>query len=364
MPYLHWETDRARVKVGDMIERYTRRHNDKEIGKFRDYVHEIRKMQRRKWGQLREPADLAARSRPASKELLTPEEQEREEREKSRYYANAITKNLEDVLWQEVRTAHWKKNEKQQEASKVFTGIRIDEWRRFIPRGPKKALAQYLLDAARLFETMSHYPEFKLFDKYLFANPPVHPRRSLDQSYLWRLNSTRRRDRDQVVYRYTKPRIPHKFQPMPSNSGGLPSRLLEPMGNDCIGNLKEPHPLAWIDHGDAEKDGCYECWEDSLAVARSVMVDQLWMWVLDDDTILTCFPQRYGSGKEDPSEVHNVIARRLTPPGETSIFSAWDLAVIILDACFDSFFDRTITTDRRPQVLDIFSESIGNIVCT
>jgi hypothetical protein len=343
MPYLHWETDRNRAKVGDMIERYTRRNNDKEIDKFRKHVDEIRTA----W-QGNDAGKLV-------RQLMSPED-------RSKYFANAITKNLEDVLWQEVREEHWKKSKKEQKSSKVFTGSRIDQWRRFMPQSRKKYLAQYLLDAAALFEAMSCYQECKLFEKYLFADPPAHPRRSLDQSYMWRLNSTRRRDRDQVVYRYTRPRIPHRFQPRANNQGGLPPRLLGVMGNDCVGNIKGDHPFCWNGHGEAQKNGCFDCWEDSLLVSRCVMVDQLWMWVLDNDTILTCFPQRYGLGKEDASGVHKIIRDQLSPPNQVPIFSVWDLALVILEACFDSFFDRKITTDRRPQVLDMFSESISNVV--
>jgi hypothetical protein len=44
------------------------------------------------------------------------------------------------------------------------------------------------------------------------------------------------------------------------------------------------------------------------------------------------------------------------------IRSVYDLAVIIMDECSSVFFDRTRPTDERPQVLDIFSTAIGNVV--
>ena len=95
------------------------------------------------------------------------------------------------------------------------------------------------------------------------------------------------------------------------------------------------------------------------------MVDQLWMWILDENTILTCFPRRYGIGKKDPSGVHHSIRRRLkdqTNPAN-HIRSVFDLGLIIIEQCFDTFFDRKKTNDKRPQIMDIFAESIGRVVC-
>jgi hypothetical protein len=60
--------------------------------------------------------------------------------------------------------------------------------------------------------------------------PPLHIRRTLDQSYFLTLDDTSERDRDQVVYRETK------------SEQGDPAR----------------------------------------PVSRVVMVDQLWLWILDE----------------------------------------------------------------------------------
>lgn len=67
----------------------------------------------------------------------------------------------------------------------------------------------------------------KLLRKHLLGERPVHIRRTLDQSYYWTLRDTQTRDRDQVVYRATNK--PHQ-------------------------NPRQP---------------------------RIVMVDQLWLWILD-----------------------------------------------------------------------------------
>lgn len=46
-------------------------------------------------------------------------------------------------------------------------------------------LGQYLIDAARLYEGMTYYRDQKLLKKYLTSDPPLHPRRTLDQAYYW-----------------------------------------------------------------------------------------------------------------------------------------------------------------------------------
>jgi hypothetical protein len=66
-----------------------------------------------------------------------------------------------------------------------------------------------------------------LLRTHLLSERPVHIRRTLDQSYYWTLKDTSTRDRDQVVYRAT--------------------------------NQEDQNPR----------------------IPRVVMVDQLWMWILD-----------------------------------------------------------------------------------
>ncbi|KAI9685581.1 MAG: hypothetical protein M1822_004439 [Bathelium mastoideum] len=41
--------------------------------------------------------------------------------------------------------------------------------------------------------------------------------------------------------------------------------------------------------------------------------------------------------------------------------SVFDLGLMILQECFDTIFDRTSTNDQRPQILDVFGESIGKV---
>jgi len=75
-------------------------------------------------------------------------------------------------------------------------------------------------------EVHGHDGDEQLLRKHLLEPRPIHIRRTLDQSYYWTLKDTETRDRDQVVYRWTN---------------------------------KEEHP----------------------SKPQLVMVDQLWIWIID-----------------------------------------------------------------------------------
>ena len=106
---------------------------------------------------------------------------------------------------------------------------------------------------------------------------------------------------------------------------------------------------------------CQSCRENICKLSRLVMVDQLWMWILDKDTILTFFPRRYGFNRKDASGVHKAITRRLADNSK-GISTVFDLAIVILSECTQVFFNRAQSVDRQPKVLDLFSEAIGRVV--
>ncbi|KAH7382941.1 hypothetical protein BKA64DRAFT_683555 [Cadophora sp. MPI-SDFR-AT-0126] len=188
----------------------------------------------------------------------------------------------------------------------------------------RQALGKLLRNAARLSEEMDSHLDEKLLFEYLHADPPLQPRRTLDQSYYGALKSTQARDRDQVVYRATTP-APHAC--MKRNPG----------------------------------DKCPDCQQDIKKVPRLIMVDQLWMWILDDKTIITSFPRRWGKNRADPSAVHKSLRTRLKTARKDEIRSAFDLALIVVDQCSRVFFDRTKTIGRHPNLVDIFADAIRGV---
>ena len=109
----------------------------------------------------------------------------------------------------------------------------------------RRGLARMLFHAAKLAEAMNSHSDERLISEYLHEDPALHPRRTLDQSYYGALFPTQTRDRDQVVYRATAPQY-HR----------------------CVRENR--------------LQKCARCQEDVQMAPRVIMVDQLWMWILDE----------------------------------------------------------------------------------
>lgn len=54
----------------------------------------------------------------------------------------------------------------------------------------QRLLGRLLFLAAALYEALDAYTDEKIIERYLMARPPLHPRRTLDQSYYWTLKDT------------------------------------------------------------------------------------------------------------------------------------------------------------------------------
>ena len=176
MPYLHWETDRGRLKSAEIV---------KEAGRHMSSIAEVASQAKDKLGRV--------------------------------FTHDTTTPVLDAPASSGSSLAH-------------------------AGGDKRKALGQVFRTAAALLEAMDHHTEEQLMVEYLHAQPPLHPRRTLDQSYYGALKNTGTRDRDQVVYRGTTPE-----------------------SHECGGMA-----------------GCEQCNEDIRKVPRILMVDQLWLWILDE----------------------------------------------------------------------------------
>jgi hypothetical protein len=110
-------------------------------------------------------------------------------------------------------------------------------------------LGQLLLRAAALSEILTCYEDEELVREFISANPPLHPRRTLHQSsetHYGFLKSTDRLDKEQVVYKATAP-------------------AEQSMHRHCT-----------------QLYSCLQCMRDIQKVPRVLMVDQLWLFILDN----------------------------------------------------------------------------------
>ena len=85
------------------------------------------------------------------------------------------------------------------------------------------------------------------------------------------------------------------------------------------------------------------------------------MWILDERTLLTSFPRLWGANDLELSDVHRSLRDRLAT-GDEIVSSVFDLASLIIDQCSCVFFDRTKPRDNRPDVVNIFRDTIASLV--
>ncbi|KAL8799894.1 MAG: hypothetical protein Q9182_005551 [Xanthomendoza sp. 2 TL-2023] len=150
----------------------------------------------------------------------------------------------------------------------------------------------------------NHDCDEMLIHAYLQSSPNLHIRRTLDQFYYHAI-STESRDTDQVVYRYTR--------------------------------------------------------EKEKMEKKVFMVDQLWLWILGKDLIITSFPQRWKQPKNDPLNVLDGIIEDMNSKTRPPVKSVHDLATLITGRC-SGVFDRHRLGDEEFQFLDMFESSIGQVV--
>jgi Mg2+ and Co2+ transporter CorA len=88
-------------------------------------------------------------------------------------------------------------------------------------------------------------------------------------------------------------------------------------------------------------------------------VDQLWLWTLGNDLIVTAFPQRWQQPRNDPLNVLEGIIEAINSKTRDPVRNVYDLAMIISGRC-SGVFDRHRIGDDAYQFLDMFESSIGD----
>lgn len=321
MPYLHWETDRQRENITRFLDQEEQKHR-----KLREKSDFLRKKNRQlERMELPKPHGEQGKSTPPkmsrTKDLrlgwMGPN-------------SPGIYKTLTQVASAVQPRPYLRR-------SRHLPLFKNDRNGRVLASKNKPAgrLGQVLIDAARLYETIVTYRDKMLIRKYLYHDSPLHPRRTLDQAYYRTLKTTKARDRDQVVYRGTRPDPPHSID----------MKTREWTCFDEVTDSKEQRTENAQEQKPELKDQfCVHCANHVRKVSRILMVDQLWMWILDDKTIITAFPKRYGLNKQDPTGMHKIIRVRLQNLRPGHIKTVFDLALIILDELTNVFFDRTKTS--------------------
>ena len=174
--------------------------------------------------------------------------------------------------------------------------------------------------------------EAQLIWSYLGCEPPVHFRRTLDQYGYPNLRSTIARDDDQMLWKRTR----------------RPARIDE--------QLKEYLQSA---QDDPDNEDIGEFLDGNV-----LMVDQLWLWIVDQKTVVTFFPNQEAATSEgklfEQSNLHRSIYNELNGDLSRRFETAGDLAALIMLHAVTVLLDKTLNHDL--QVLRIFEESISILV--
>ncbi|KAB8272551.1 hypothetical protein BDV30DRAFT_211893 [Aspergillus minisclerotigenes] len=186
-----------------------------------------------------------------------------------------------------------------------------------LQQGRSKPVPEYISDS---------HVETRLIWKFLGAEPPIHIRRTLDQYGYPNLRSTIARDDDQMLWKRTRKVV------------------------DLSHELGSSIPLQ--DSPDSSK---------TFVDGKVLMVDQLWLWIVDEKTVVTFFPKQEATTAEDKlyeqANLHNSIYNELNGDLARRFETAGDLAALIVLHAVTILLDRTL--DHDLQILRIFEESIS-----
>jgi hypothetical protein len=244
MPYLHWDTDRKRDKFDEIMRNITELHKKEEEEKA--------------WKKSHPGLNSSVANAP-----LVPSAQPNGHSTEKRPPKHRMISSATEAIHAEF------KHEVAENPNSKFSKSKIKEKLLPGPLAPKNPLGKLLHRAFLLFEAMDNYQEEQLLKGCLHHDPPFHPRRTLDQSYYWTLKTTKKRDRDQVVYRSTAPKQQDRHS-----------------GNHLV-NIEEP---------------CKDCHDYSRKIPRVIMVDQLWLWILEGSTYQSCSAPAASLSKPLPPE--------------------------------------------------------------
>jgi len=151
----------------------------------------------------------------------------------------------------------------------------------------------------------------------------LHVRRTLNQ-LLYRNFDARQRDDDQVVLRYLQK------EKLDAQARGGSDEMIDAPG-------------------------------ESGQDLNVLTVDQLWIWVLGPELVVTSFPQKWQQSRRELPDLLISVLERIDPRTEGSVQSTYELAACIAGQCISSC-DRALYQSHKASVLDMFSDSVENAI--
>ncbi|KAI1751573.1 hypothetical protein F4782DRAFT_540841 [Xylaria castorea] len=234
------------------------------------------------------------------------------------------------------------------------TYINIIQRRNIIRRRQKHGRARPVPKEIAELESL----ESRVIWEFIGHDHPLNARRTLDQYGYPALQDTWARDDDQMLYKLTKQRIvdPLKRKRDMYHTGEDPTSAVSP-GSRFIS------PADKLTKGDDKNvtEGNETDPEDDILNGNVLMVDQLWLWAVDNNTLLTFFPKRESHPIEGPlfqqADLRNSIYNELNGDLTGRCENALDLAAFITLHAVTVLLDRSAHPDL--EIFRIFEEAIG-----
>jgi ankyrin repeat protein len=241
--------------------------------------------------------------------LLDPRPQARALRPQCRYMTLERDKaqRLSTALFLDMPFVHWETEENRAEMHHVMEQVRQAckddlENQNTLRKSPKAKPDIKAIQERRFWSKNE-----KLLCAYLYNSPPVHPRRTLDQFYYHMLEDTEERDRDQVITRYYANQWKRNHN-LPEDDEELKFAFPDPVEPKFSFSLKNPpdetvklERKTWpsqhsssISLTSLRNQGTPRSGGITLVNTNTenngnakeerhvLMVDQLWMWILDE----------------------------------------------------------------------------------
>ncbi|KAK7222772.1 hypothetical protein V2G26_010775 [Clonostachys chloroleuca] len=96
---------------------------------------------------------------------------------------------------------------------------------------------------------------------------------------------------------------------------------------------------------------------------RVLMVDQLWLWILNNNTVLSCFPGTWpdvSNSDEDREDVFLSLVRHIRNKGRW-VRTAEQLAYFMVDRCAANVYDPDLFLEEQLDFMGMFQHSIADI---
>ena len=176
----------------------------------------------------------------------------------------------------------------------------------------------------------------KLIWQHLTSDRPIHCRRTLDQYGYPSLRNTAVRDADQILYKRTKRKPEAESSQKPPVKENLSARSSARRRHESSGN------------------------DDNTA--KVLMVDQLWLWIMDNQTVITFFAakekEENDNGLSREGDLRGEIYQDINGDFANPCADPFDFAALAVMHAVNAMFGESVKNGDL-QVFRIFEEYIS-----